>query len=141
MTKDDAKQIVKTITYLCGRPGMYVKDISLEGVAAYLDGFMAGISDISSDDEMLTYSWKLWIGKKFGIWHSGWSWNRSLLHTSGSSDEALSLLPDLFEKFLEDYTNIGFKGIEDAHQEHFKIYEEKYGYVNVGPEQTFTKNP
>ena len=118
---------------------MYVNDCTLEGIASYINGYLHGFSDTS--DVITREAWLHWIGIKYHIWHSGWAWQRSILHSVGSEQKAIEILPDLAKEFVNDIIKYGISGIKKKHTENFKAEYDKFGYISVEPNETFTKNP
>lgn len=130
---------IAVIASLARRPGMYAGSTKLQDVATFFNGYIYALSQCGVLP--IDNAWGTWIGQRFEIWHTAWSWDRTLLHSTGSEEEAIASLPELFRLYIADVREIGVEGIERRHRAHFHKTGEPICYAQRVPDKTFTSDP
>lgn len=110
----DPEIVEKHIHFLAKRPGMYVSEVTFENVATHLEGYFMGLMALT--DTKLFSSWRYWVAMKYGIWDCAWSWSRTIRSQTQNEEEAIKLLPILFDEFLQKYIKSSDNEIEGEHE-------------------------
>jgi len=118
---------IAVIASLATRPGMYAGSTRLKDVALFFDGYIHALSQCGVLP--IDNAWVRWISQRSDIWHSAWSWNRMLLHSTGSEENAIAALPELFKLCVADVREIGGNGFEPS----FTHLHQKNRYERTGP--------
>lgn len=122
------------IEAIARRPALYVGTLSLRAIGNYLDGYCHALGDLGLSGNQF-FGFKIWLSKKYLIFHAAWHWTRILRHVYQNDETAIQALPDLFAEYLQESKE---KNLEQLENDRDEALIAAYGRAWHEPEKTQT---
>jgi len=121
---------LRVIGEMRGKTGMYLREPSVSLFKAFLGGYMSarfdlGLPSYDSDTERkMLDGFHYWIAMKFDSYGSR-DWSSIIDHFYSHEEDTMSLFYSLWDQYLKEYNQKGYKRIEKDFWEAKKNYSKK----------------